>query len=292
MTGLSRLEEFPRISIITPCFNSGAYLEETILSVLEQNYPNLEYIIIDGGSSDNTLNIVKKYEKKLTYWESEKDNGMYDAIQKGFCKSTGEILAWINADDIYHKKAFFIISEIFENYQNINWVVGAAGFWDESGRGVHVGASKRFTRYDFLMGDYKFIPQESCFFRRSLYKTAGSCMNTALRYAGDFELWLRFFRHDELYVVDALIAGYRVRTENQLSLEGMPRYIEEAQSILASEVLSKSEKRKIMRYKMFYNSLNRLSKFLVRVLNKYRRIEFGKTKDIKFDRMTQRYKLI
>ena len=96
---------FPKITIVTPSFNQGQYLEETILSVINQNYPNLEYIIIDGGSSDNSVEIIKKYEKHLAYWVSESDEGVCYAIQKGFQKSTGDLMAWINSDDMFHKKS-------------------------------------------------------------------------------------------------------------------------------------------------------------------------------------------
>jgi len=281
----------PKISIVTPCFNSGEYLEETILSVLGQNYPNLEYIIIDGGSTDNTLNIIKKYEEKLTYYVSEKDDGMYDAIQKGFDKSTGEILAWINADDLYHRKSFFIIAEIFSEFQDVNWLVGASTHWDEQGRGVAVSCSRKFTKYDFLSGDFKWIQQESCFFRKVLYEKAGSYMNKTLKYAGDFELWLRFFRHEQLYVIDALIGGFRLRSSNQLSLEGMPKYLEEVKAVLKSEGITKAEKIKVLRYKILYGLINFASKVLIKTLNIYRKFEFGKTTDIKFNRITQKFEI-
>ena len=98
---------WPKISIVTPSYNQGDFLEQTILSVLNQNYPNLEYIIIDGGSTDKSMEIIKKYEKYISYWISEKDNGQADAIKKGFRKSSGEIFAWINSDDNYLYKSFF-----------------------------------------------------------------------------------------------------------------------------------------------------------------------------------------
>jgi glycosyltransferase involved in cell wall biosynthesis len=283
--------EYPILSIITPCFNSGKYLEETILSVLEQNYPNLEYIIIDGGSTDNSLEIIKKYQEKLHCWISEKDNGMYDALQKGFEKSTGDIMAWINADDLYHRKSFFIVSEIFSKYSNINWLVGAQTHYDEYGRGISINRSRNFTRYDFLMGDYKWLQQESCFFRRALWKKAGSYIDKTLKYAGDFELWVRFFRHEKLYVVDALIGGFRVRSENQLSLEGMQKYLEETKNILKSEQINKIDKIKITRYKLFMSILKFFVKVIEKIMNKYRKIELGQTKSINFNRFTQQFEI-
>ena len=127
---------YPKISIVTPNYNMGAYLEETIKSVISQNYPNLEYFIIDGGSNDNSLEIIKKYERHLTYWISEKDNGMYHAIQKGFEKSTGEIMAWLNSDDMYHSNSLFIVAEIFDSFPQVEWLLGASTTFDEKGRTV------------------------------------------------------------------------------------------------------------------------------------------------------------
>jgi glycosyltransferase involved in cell wall biosynthesis len=286
------ITKWPTVSIITPCFNAGEYLEETILSVLEQNYPNLEYIIIDGGSTDNSIEIIKKYEHKLFYWVSEKDSGMYDAIEKGFKKSTGDIMAWINADDLYHKNSLYIVAEIFSKYVCVNWLVGASTHWDEYGRGINVDRSRKFTRYDFLSGDFKWIQQESCFFRRKLWEKAGGYINTALRYAGDFELWLRFFRFEQLYVTNALIGGFRMRSANQLSLEGMPKYLKEVKDVLKNEKISKKDKRIIRRYKTITCFFDLILKMTRKVLNKYKKIECGyiDTNDIYFDREKQQFK--
>ncbi|MCL1946744.1 MAG: glycosyltransferase [Chitinivibrionia bacterium] len=284
---------FPKISIVTPCFNSDKYLEETILSVLGQNYPNLEYIIIDGGSTDKTVEIIKKYQAKLSFWISEKDSGMYDAIQKGFNKSTGEIMAYINSDDIYHKKSFYIVSEIFSKNSEIKWLSGATTHIDEYGRGVNCAESRKFTRFDFLSGDFQWIQQESCFFRRELYDKAGGYIDVSLRFAGDFELWIRFFRYERLYVANTLIGAFRVRSSNQLSLDNMDKYLSEVDRVLKKEQVGNSDKLKLIRYKIITAVLNFFYKVIEKLLRKYRQIETGtpNMSNIRFNRSVQGFEL-
>jgi hypothetical protein len=172
-------------------------------------------------------------------------------------------------------------------------LVGASTHWDEYGRGINVDRSRKFTRYDFLSGDFKWIQQESCFFRRKLWEKAGGYINTTLRYAGDFELWLRFFRFEQLYVTNALIGGFRMRSANQLSLEGMPKYLKEVKNVLKSEKISKKDKRIIRRYKIITYFFEIIVKIIRKVLNKYKKIECGyiDTNDIYFDREKQQFKI-
>jgi glycosyltransferase involved in cell wall biosynthesis len=208
----------PKISIVTPTFNSSRYLEETILSVLEQKYKNYEYIIIDGGSTDGTLDIIRKYEKNLTYWISEPDNGMYHAIQKGFDKSTGEIMAWINSDDKYQPGAFQIVSQIFTSFTDVGWIMGMPAYYNKEGLCVKVASGRKWAQSRFAIGDYKWIQQENVFWRRSLWDLAGGYLNANFKYAADFDLWCRFFQYSKLYNVVTPIAGFRLHGD-QISLK-------------------------------------------------------------------------
>ena len=122
-----------RISVVTVCYNMASYIEQTMLSVLSQNYPNLEYIVIDGGSSDGTQTIIEKYKDKLAYYVSEPDKGMYDAINKGFKHSSGDVIAWINADDIYMPWTLRVVDQIFTNYSDVDWIGGRYAFLTEEG---------------------------------------------------------------------------------------------------------------------------------------------------------------
>lgn len=222
----------PKITVVTVTYNAEEFLEQTIQSVLGQNYPNLEYIIIDGASIDKTVEIIKKYEKYLTYWISEPDSGMYDALQKGFKKSTGDIMAWINSDDMYHPHAFLSIVEIFTNFQEVQWLTGANTNFDEMGRTTEARYSHSHNKYSQFLYPKKYIQQESTFWRKSLWEKAGSRLNTSLKYAGDFELWLRFNQYSQVYITNALIGGFRFRT-NQLTALFLDKYNEECEECLS-----------------------------------------------------------
>lgn len=240
---------YPKISIVTSNFNGGKYLEQTILSVLSQNYPNLEYIIIDGGSTDESISIVKKYENKLAYWISEPDNGLYDGLQKGFDRATGEIMAWLNSDDMYHPNALLTVAEIFNSFKQIQWLQGNPTFFDEKNRIIGCYGITRWSKYDFYAGRYKWIQQESTFWRKDLWQEAGRQMDLTLKYAGDMELWLRFFRHAKLYVTPALLGGYRFRSKDQLMLDHSNTYFLEAEEKLKMEKISQIEAKITNRYK-------------------------------------------
>lgn len=201
--------KYPKISIVTPSYNQAEFLEHTIRSVLDQGYPNLEYIVIDGGSTDGSVDIIKKYADRITYWVSEKDNGQYDAINKGFSHSTGDIMGWINSSDIHYPWTFKTIAEIFEQLSEVQWLAGMPTHLSTGNAPQRVATSNPKNIYDILNGNYRWIQQESVFWKRDLWIKAGGQLDIKIKYAEDFNLWLRFFKHAKLYNVNTILAGFR-----------------------------------------------------------------------------------
>lgn len=229
--------KLPKISIVTPSYNHAEFLEECIDSILSQNYPNLEYIIMDGGSTDGSIDIIKKYEKYLTYWQSKPDGGQYAAINEGFKRSTGEIMAWLNSDDKYHGSAFHIVGEIFDNYKETQWLMGRPTVWDSTGKLITILQSiPPWSQQLYLSGFYgpPHIQQESTFWRRSLWEKAGGCLDTSFSLAGDMELWARFFRYASLHQCDIPLGGFRSHAD-QRSRNFAEQYDSEARSIIERE---------------------------------------------------------
>jgi len=228
--------EWPRITVVTPVFNSARYLEQTILSVISQQYPNLEYFIVDGGSTEGTVDIIRKYEQHLSGWMSEPDNGMYDALNRGFARSSGEIMGWISATDMLHTRSLFVVGSVFKALPQVEWITGRPTGFSEEGMAVAVSRSlKRWSRFRFLAGSNRYIQQESTYWRRSLWERAGSRMDATRRDGSDFELWVRFFRFAQLYTVDALIGGFRVHPDS-LSLGDPDKYNRIHDAIIAAEL--------------------------------------------------------
>jgi glycosyltransferase involved in cell wall biosynthesis len=207
-------DSWPRITLVTPVYNSDRFIEQTIRSVLNQRYPNLEYIIVDGGSTDGTLDIIRKYESRVSWWISESDRGMYDALNKGFARGTGEIMGWISATDQLHLGGLLVVGSIFKAFPRVEWITGIPTNFNEQGMAIHVGWQQRWSRFRFLAGANRYIQQESTFWRRGLWERAGSRMDDSRRNANDFELWVRFFCHAQLYPVAALIGGFRMHDDS------------------------------------------------------------------------------
>ena len=178
---------WPRITVVTPSYNQDPFIEETICSVLGQNYPNLEYIIMDGGSTDQTVQIIEKYQTKIDYWESKKDQGQSHAINKGFRRATGEIVAWLNSDDIYLPEALFTIAEAFSQYPEAGFVYGVCVLTDIDGRFLRSkGADWDYGR--LLRRTY--FGQPATFMRREVVAEVGY-VDEDLFQVLDWELWVR-----------------------------------------------------------------------------------------------------
>lgn len=286
---------YPKISIVTPTYNQGAYIEECIQSILGQGYPNLDYIIIDGGSSDNTIDIIKKYQDKLSYWVSEKDNGLYDALNKGFKKATGKILGWLNSDDILHRKSLFTIADIFNTLPEIQWVQGYPTLIDQKGR-IVFHLNPRFDKFEFFLKEYHdgtFIQQESTYWTRELWEKAGSHLSTNYKYAGDFELWMRFFAIGKLYTTPAMIGAFRYRGEEQLSNKYFSEYLKECDLIIEeySKHLKPEELSEIRKIK-YLKSMKQRFPFLAKVYFNRALAKCKKNKnDIVFDVKRNVFKL-
>src|SRR6201998_1970179 len=178
--------QWPRVSLITPVFNSAHYLEQAIRSVLDQGYPNLEYFIVDGGSTDGSIEIIRKYEDRISGWISEPDRGMYDALNKGFGRSSGEIMGWISATDVLQSRRFLVVGAVFKAFPEVEWITGIPPVVDELGMTVEVPPLPHWTRTRFLLGANRHIQQESTYWRRGLWERAGGRTEDALRNGGDF----------------------------------------------------------------------------------------------------------
>ncbi|GAB1409753.1 hypothetical protein MASR1M90_09070 [Desulfovibrionales bacterium] len=227
----------PKITIVTPSFNQAEYLEECIESILSQNYPNLEYIIMDGGSTDGSVEIIKKYEKHLTYWQSQPDGGQYAAINEGFRRSTGEIMGWLNSDDKLHPGALEKVAHIFTTKANVEWIMGRPNGLNPDGTQAWVfDYLPLWSREKYLVKEYRnpYIQQEGTFWRRTLWEKSGSYLRADLQMAADLELWTRFFRHAQLYTVDALLGAFR-KQPHQKTANFLEVYHREAEYILDQE---------------------------------------------------------
>jgi glycosyltransferase involved in cell wall biosynthesis len=215
----------PTISIVTPSFNQAPFLEETIRSIVDQDYPGLEYVVIDGGSTDSSAEIIERYSPKLKYWVSETDRGHGHALNKGFAQTTGEIMAWLNSDDKYLPWTLEVVAEIFTVFPDVNWIVGTHAWWDAKGRLTHARPVYR-NIYDYLMGNFRWIQQESVFWRRNLWERAGATINEDYTFMVDGELWCRFFQHDRLVALETVLGGYRQHKTNRAA-QNMERCVGE-----------------------------------------------------------------
>jgi glycosyltransferase involved in cell wall biosynthesis len=182
--------KYPKISIVTPSYNQSEYLEKTILSIIEQGYPNLQYIIIDGGSTDFSVDIIKKYEHHLSYWVSEKDNGQSHAINKGLEKASGEIFNWINSDDYLEPGALFEVAKCFNENPDRLAIGGYCRLFDEKKQTAIISRIGKSGNTEENIINF-WMNQPSTFYKTEIIKGFGG-VNESLHYCMDLELWFRF----------------------------------------------------------------------------------------------------
>jgi glycosyltransferase involved in cell wall biosynthesis len=203
----------PLVSIITPSYNQAHYLPETIQSVLSQDYPNLEYIIVDGGSADDTGEIIKQYSSQLAWWVSEPDQGQTDALNKGFAHASGEIFAWLNSDDTYLPGAISQAVESLLAQPEAAMVYGDANLVDENGKVIGRFPSRQTSLKQMLRGSVH-IPQQTTFFWSRLWKQVGP-LDPSFHFAMDYDLWVRLAKIAPLVYIPRLWANFRLHGEGK-----------------------------------------------------------------------------
>lgn len=208
-----------KISIITPSFKQARFIEITMRSVLEQDYPNIEYIVIDGGSQDGTLEILQKYADRLTAWVSEPDLGQTDAINKGFARATGEVLAWLNSDDTYNPGAVAAAVDFLVKNPGVGMVYADTNFIDEKGQKIGRFHAAQ-TDYHRLRQGYVHIPQQATFFRADLWRQVGP-LDPDFFFAMDYDLWVRLAKLAPLaYLPGQTWANFRLHTSGKTIAAG------------------------------------------------------------------------
>lgn len=214
---LMKDNSLPKISIVTPSFNQDKYLKKTIFSVLNQNYPNLEYIIIDGGSDDNSVKIIKEYQKYLTYWISENDRGQAHAINKGLKRSKGDIIAWLNSDDIYLPGTLHNIANNYKKNNESNFFYGHCVLINKDDIIIDYLYTCNLDYAMYVSGANLF--QGSVFWKRSLHDKYGG-VDESMQYAMEYELFDKFFKYEKGSYVNKALAGFRIHDESKGSIIG------------------------------------------------------------------------
>ena len=194
-----------KISVVTPSYNQGKFLEGTILSVLNQSYPHFEYIIMDGGSTDNSVEIIKKYSDKLTYWQSKPDGGQSAAINEGFRHATGDILCWLNSDDQFAAETLNTVSKYFLGHHDCQWLSGISQIKDQRGKLLETIIPKKLNFKSLAAWYNNIIYQPATFWRKELWENVGG-LNERLNCSMDFDLWLKFSKITEGHRIEKILA--------------------------------------------------------------------------------------
>ncbi|MAE64450.1 MAG: glycosyl transferase [Phycisphaeraceae bacterium] len=212
----------PLVSIVTPSFNQGRFIDATVRSVVEQDYPNVEYLVVDGGSTDETLDVLRRYEDALT-WISESDDGQSDAVNKGIARTQGAIVGWVNSDDAYCPGAISAVVEAFRANPDAGMIYGGAEWMAEDGSTIAPAVSIERYRYERLLNYSNFIVQPAAFFRREAIEAVGG-LDMSLHYVMDYDLWLRLGRRFHVVHLEGrTLARARCYEETKSSAGGRVR---------------------------------------------------------------------
>jgi glycosyltransferase involved in cell wall biosynthesis len=207
------LSPTPLVSIIMPSYNQGQFIEASIRSVLEQDYPKIEFIIVDGGSKDESVEIIQKYQDRLAWWVSEKDQGQTDALDKGFAHASGEVLAWLNSDDTYFPGTIREAVAFLKDHPQVGMVYAGARLIDDQGKTIGQFAARQTDYHSMLRGSVH-IPQATTFFRADLWRQVGP-LDISLYYAFDYDLWVKLARVSEIRYLPRQWASFRIHSQGK-----------------------------------------------------------------------------
>ena len=251
-----------KISIVVPVFNMIDTIEQTLSSIWNQNYDNLELIVMDGDSTDGTKEFLNLHKDKIDVFISKKDKGQYYAIQKGMRLATGEVVSWLNADDIYFPWTLDRVNLFFQSFEKINWIAGLPSFLDCTGNITHIYDNLSSRPQNFIRnGAFKnnvfgYLQQESMFFRKSLWDKVGG-LDLDYTLAADFELWTRFAKKSAVVSVNIPLSGFRI-DDNSRSKKYVRIYEEEVNEIVKSSGKSYS----VIQFLSKLNLINKLIRLL------------------------------
>jgi glycosyltransferase involved in cell wall biosynthesis len=244
---------FPKISIVTPSYNQGNFIDWTVRSVLLQRYPNLEYIVMDGGSKDNTRQVLDRYADRFAYCVSETDKGQADAICRGFERSTGDIMAYLNSDDMLAPGTLQFVAQYFAGHPEVDVIYSHRCTVDENNKVMWYWILGRHSNW--YMSRWDLIPQETCFWRRSLFERAGN-IDPSYRFAMDYDLFVRFMLKGKMVRLNRFLGVFRKHTEAKTSQLLETVGTQEVNQVWKKYGL-KMKKFDDLRAARFFNSVNR-----------------------------------
>lgn len=254
---------YPKISVIIHCFNRENFISETLDSVIEQNYPNLELIVIDDNSTDKSWEIIQKYGEKITYMKKLDGtrNSPVHALNIGFSHSTGEIMCWLNTKNILLRRSLFVVADIFSKMDEVDWLTGLGSMIDANGNILRVRIFRKHI-YDYALGKWETIQQESTFWRRRLWEETGSEMDLKHIWSFDAALWAKFFRKAELYHISTVLGAYR-KIPQSTSLARRDEFLESTKKVM--DEFKKNASQKLIFYSYIYRILRILKPILANI---------------------------